>query len=189
MYRIAAARSFLLRLPPPAADDSWPSFRGPTGDGQDPGRPWRACHLEREDNIVWKTPIHDKGWSSPVVWGKQIWMTTARDDGKELWAVCVDREAARSFMTSSCSTSRSQHRCPIQRIATPRQRRWSRRAGFTSISASPAPPAWTRQRPRFCGRGAIWLAITGAGRAPRRSCTKTCSSSPLTATISSTWLP
>ncbi len=47
------------------------------------------------DNIVWKTAIHDKGWSSPVIWGKQIWMTTALADGKELWAVCVDRDSGK----------------------------------------------------------------------------------------------
>jgi len=43
------------------------------------------------ENIVWKTPIHDAGWSSPVIWGRQIWLTTARPDGRELFAVCLDR--------------------------------------------------------------------------------------------------
>src|SRR5207253_285501 len=26
-----------------------------------------------------KTAIHGKGWSSPVVWGNQVWMTTAEE--------------------------------------------------------------------------------------------------------------
>jgi len=43
-----------------------------------------------DSNIKWKTEIHDKGWSSPVVYGNQIWVTTAKQDGKELFAVCVD---------------------------------------------------------------------------------------------------
>jgi len=36
------------------------------------------------ENVRWKTPIHDKGWSSPVVWGDQVWLTTAREDGKQM---------------------------------------------------------------------------------------------------------
>jgi len=38
----------------------------------------------------WKTAIHDEGWSSPVVWGDQIWVTSGRKDGSELFALCVD---------------------------------------------------------------------------------------------------
>jgi outer membrane protein assembly factor BamB len=44
-----------------------------------------------DKNVVWKTAVHDKGWSSPVVWGDQVWLTTAKADGSELFAVCVDR--------------------------------------------------------------------------------------------------
>ena len=29
--------------------------------------------------MKWKTAIHDKGWSSPVIWGNQAWLTTATD--------------------------------------------------------------------------------------------------------------
>lgn len=45
-----------------------------------------------KDHVRWKTAIHDRGWSSPVVWGDQIWITTATEDGTKLYAVCVDRE-------------------------------------------------------------------------------------------------
>src|SRR5262249_12818569 len=77
-----------------AAGETWPQFRGPRGEGRTDavGLPVRWGEKE---NIVWKTPIHDKGWSSPVVWGGQVWMTTARADGKELFAVCVDRETGK----------------------------------------------------------------------------------------------
>lgn len=47
--------------------------------------------LKIDDSVIrWKTEIHDKGHSSPVVFGNQVWVTTARDDGKELYAVCID---------------------------------------------------------------------------------------------------
>ena len=42
------------------------------------------------ENVRWKTAIHGKGWSSPVVLNNQIWLTTAPEDGKELFAMCLD---------------------------------------------------------------------------------------------------
>lgn len=41
-------------------------------------------------NIAWKTPIPGKGWSSPVVYADEVWMTTATPDGKEMYAICTD---------------------------------------------------------------------------------------------------
>ena len=43
-----------------------------------------------DSGFKWKTEIHGKGWSSPVIYENQIWITTATEDGKELYAVCVD---------------------------------------------------------------------------------------------------
>jgi outer membrane protein assembly factor BamB len=48
-----------------------------------------------QKNVKWKTPIHGKAWSSPVIWGAQIWLTTATEDGRELFALCVDRETGK----------------------------------------------------------------------------------------------
>lgn len=42
------------------------------------------------ENIVWKTPIKGIGWSSPVVYGDQIWVTSADRQGKWMSAFCVD---------------------------------------------------------------------------------------------------
>ncbi|MHC4518625.1 MAG: family 16 glycoside hydrolase, partial [Planctomycetota bacterium] len=70
----------------------WNQFRGPHGDGKSLTKDLPAEFSETK-NVRWKTPIHDKGWSSPVVWGDQIWLTTGRQDGSELFAVCVDLES------------------------------------------------------------------------------------------------
>lgn len=75
-----------------AADDlNWPEFRGPRGDGvsTSTGLPIR---WDETNQVTWKTAIHGRGWSSPVVWGHQLWLTTATPDGHELWALCIDRE-------------------------------------------------------------------------------------------------
>jgi outer membrane protein assembly factor BamB len=74
-----------------AQELDWPEFRGPRGDGTSAssGLPLRWGDSQ---NVRWKTPIPGRAWSSPVVWGRQIWVTTATEDGRELSVVCVDRE-------------------------------------------------------------------------------------------------
>jgi outer membrane protein assembly factor BamB len=62
-----------------SAADSWPGFRGPTGDGLATGKNVPTQWSEKGDkqeNIRWKTAIHGRGWSSPVVLGNQAWVTT-----------------------------------------------------------------------------------------------------------------
>ncbi len=74
---------------PLIAADHWPQYRGPHGNGISDSQNVPITWSETE-NIRWKVPIHDKGWSSPVVWGDQIWLTTARADGKAFYAMCLD---------------------------------------------------------------------------------------------------
>ncbi len=75
-----------------AAEENWPEFRGPHGDGHSDATGLPLTWSETE-NIRWKTPIHGKAWSSPVIWGQQVWLTTATEDGKHLYAVTVDRDS------------------------------------------------------------------------------------------------
>ncbi len=74
------------------AADNWPQFRGPNGDGLAVSKTAPTKWSETE-GVRWKTAIHDKGWSSPVVWGNQVWLTTAKENGTELFAVCLDRKS------------------------------------------------------------------------------------------------
>jgi outer membrane protein assembly factor BamB len=69
-------------------DQNWTHFRGSdlSGISGAKGIPFKWD----DSTIKWKTEIHDKGYSSPVVYGNQIWITTATSDGKELYAVCID---------------------------------------------------------------------------------------------------
>ena len=86
--------TFFFIAPCSMAEKPWNQFRGPDGNGKT-----TATNLPIEfnetKNVRWKTPIHDQGWSSPVVWGNQIWLTTALESGKELFAICVDRESGK----------------------------------------------------------------------------------------------
>ena len=58
------------------AGANWPAWRGPEGSGVSTEKnlpvEWAA-----DKNILWKTPIDGRGHSSPVVWGKRIFLTPA----------------------------------------------------------------------------------------------------------------
>jgi outer membrane protein assembly factor BamB len=76
------------------AADTWPQFRGPSGDGISDAKNLPLTWSDTQ-NVKWKTPVHGKAWSSSVVWGSQVWMTTATPEGKELYAICLDRDTGK----------------------------------------------------------------------------------------------
>ncbi|HSH94792.1 MAG TPA: PQQ-binding-like beta-propeller repeat protein, partial [Roseimicrobium sp.] len=105
----------------------WPEWRGPGGLGQSAeiGLP-----VEWGDgtNIAWKVELPGRGWSSPVIDGKQVWMTTAIEtmakpedaerrlkantgnqplvllEKVEFLAICVDRDSGKIIKTVSLLT-------------------------------------------------------------------------------------
>ena len=76
------------------AETNWPQFRGPTGQGVSDAAGLPVKWGETE-NVAWKTAIHGKAWSSPVVWGDQVWLTTATEDGRHLSVLCVDKNSGK----------------------------------------------------------------------------------------------
>ena len=72
MFALAVAAAVAAR----AGDTNWPGWRGVEGSGvsSEKGLPleWDAAK-----NIVWKTAIPGLGHSSPIIWGKFIFLTTA----------------------------------------------------------------------------------------------------------------
>jgi outer membrane protein assembly factor BamB len=65
---------------PAAAQDAtafdWPQFRGPGGQGHSSESGLPLTWGEGK-NVAWKTPVPGLGWSSPVVAGGRVWLTTA----------------------------------------------------------------------------------------------------------------
>jgi outer membrane protein assembly factor BamB len=59
---------------------NWPQFRGPGSRGvaENANLPdrWSATQ-----NVAWKTDIPGRGWSSPIVWGDRIFLTTVINTG------------------------------------------------------------------------------------------------------------
>jgi outer membrane protein assembly factor BamB len=72
----AALALWLVSLPAMA---DWPQFRGPQGSGvADTGS--FPTSWDQKRNIAWKTAIPGLGWSSPVVAGNKIFLTTVVND-------------------------------------------------------------------------------------------------------------
>lgn len=94
MIRIFLVLVLLMSIPLAKAAENWPQFRGPDGDGHSDAR-GLPLQWSESQNVVWKTAIHDRGWSSPVIYGKQIWLTSATKDGKQLFVICIDRDTGK----------------------------------------------------------------------------------------------
>ena len=150
----------------------WNQFRGPHADGASAtAKP--PIQFGDKENVLWKTPIHGKGWSSPVVWDQQIWLTTAPADGTELFAVCVNLNSGqiehdlRVFEVADpefCHPTNSYASCtPVVEGGA-----------YSSPLAPTAPPASTLRLVKNCGSAAILSAIISAAPPPRPFCTAIC---------------
>jgi outer membrane protein assembly factor BamB len=70
-------------------EKGWTHFRGSNLDGISNNTGTQSIWND-STNVTWKTEIHGKAWSSPVVLNNQIWVTTATEDGTEMFALCID---------------------------------------------------------------------------------------------------
>ena len=85
-----------------ARGEDWPQFRGPGGQGHsaEQGVP---LEWSESRNVVWKTAVPGLGWSSPVVAGGRVWLTTATEEPRQqgrvsLRAVAFDAATGREVV-------------------------------------------------------------------------------------------
>src|SRR5213593_3290913 len=108
-HRITSAVfSLFLALSPFAArTEDWPQFRGPTGQGHSAERGLPLDWSESR-NLMWKTPVPGRGWSSPVVAGGRVWLTTSvKANGASLRAVAYDVDSGREAVNVEVFRMRS----------------------------------------------------------------------------------
>ena len=67
---------------PAGANDNWPHFRGPTLNAAVADNPDLPEQWSRTENVEWVTDIPGLGWSSPVVWGQRVFLTTVTAVGQ-----------------------------------------------------------------------------------------------------------
>jgi outer membrane protein assembly factor BamB len=98
-----------------AALQNWPSFRGPNAAGVADGDALPTeWDVSAKDNLKWMTEIPGLGLSSPVIWGKRLFVTTAiggssdlkvglygdiepvKDDSvHSFWLYCLDKKTGK----------------------------------------------------------------------------------------------
>ena len=79
-----------------AQQTNWTHFRGSNLDGISSNQ-HVPISWNDTTNILWKSDIRGKGWSSPVVFGNQVWVTTAAVDGKEMAGICLDLKSGNTI--------------------------------------------------------------------------------------------
>src|SRR5262245_57174268 len=98
--------------------EDWPCFRGPTGQGisSEKGLPtqWSAT-----ENVAWKTKIPGEGWSSPIVYGDRLFVTTATDKGTICRVLCLDRKGGKVLWDRKVFDQKPGSRRPKNSFATP----------------------------------------------------------------------
>lgn len=105
-----------------AQESNWTHFRGSHLNGISDVTT-APVHWNDSTNILWKTDIAGKGWSSPVVFGDQVWVTTATREGKDMSGICLDLNTGKIiyeiklFQPDHCKSKR-QGPADFQRISS-----------------------------------------------------------------------
>lgn len=99
---VVTASQFLLSCT--SNTQNWTHFRGSNMDGH-ANVETAPLHWSDTENIMWKVPVKGLGWSSPVVYGNQVWLTSAAKDGKEFYALCYDIETGKLLSEQTIFTA------------------------------------------------------------------------------------
>ena len=74
--------------------ENWPQFRGPDGQGHS-SETSIPTTWSGTNSIAWKTPVPGDSWSSPIVYGRYVIVTTATKNGESCRVLAMDRDSGR----------------------------------------------------------------------------------------------
>jgi hypothetical protein len=86
----------LLGLNANLKPEDWPGWRGPTRQGIS-GEKGIPLHWSPTENIAWKTKIPGLGWSSPIVYGERVFVTSATEEGSRAGSFVLTGQLERLF--------------------------------------------------------------------------------------------
>jgi outer membrane protein assembly factor BamB len=116
---IAAAVCWSAAVHAAGSGENWTSYRGPADQGYC-GSAALPVRWSEGENVVWKTPLPGKAWSSPVIWDDRIWLTTATEDGTQLSAICVAKGSGKILHTKALRMVAAPQYChPFNSYASP----------------------------------------------------------------------
>src|SRR3954447_558290 len=104
MDALAIARTMFclvsLLLVPAARGTDWPTWRGPQGTGVAPADTRLPATWSEKENVRWRTPLPDRGNSTPVVAGDRVFVTQATEVDHRRTVMCFDRATGKLLWQS-----------------------------------------------------------------------------------------
>jgi len=98
--------------------ENWPQFRGPTHQGLSAERSIPS-HWSSTSNVLWKTAIPGESWSSPIVWGDRVFVTTATENGQSCRILSLDRKSGKVLWDKEVFRQQPRHKQARNTFATP----------------------------------------------------------------------
>jgi len=98
--------------------ENWPQFRGPTLQGISPEKNL-PIHWSATEHVLWKTSIPGAGWSSPIVWDNQIFVTSATDEGAAFHVMAVNARTGKILWDKEVGRQVPGHKQRRNSYATP----------------------------------------------------------------------
>ncbi|MDC0258884.1 PQQ-binding-like beta-propeller repeat protein [Verrucomicrobiales bacterium] len=77
------------------ADENWPVWRGPRGDGTVENAPNLPTAFDITTDTVWKTPIDGIGHASPIIWENRIFLVSANEEKETRSLICLERTSGK----------------------------------------------------------------------------------------------
>jgi outer membrane protein assembly factor BamB len=95
VYSLTSSLS-LLACVSAAHAENWPEFRGPGRQGisTETNLPLK---WNQNENILWKSAIPGDSWSTPIIWGDRVFLTTATEEGQSCRILCLEATSGKTL--------------------------------------------------------------------------------------------
>ncbi|MFO0879060.1 MAG: PQQ-binding-like beta-propeller repeat protein [Gemmataceae bacterium] len=97
--------------------EDWPGWRGPRGDGTstEKGIPTR---FSPSNQVRWKVELPGSGYSSPIVVGDRIFVTTCLEESGDRVLLCLDRKTGKTLWSRTVLTAPLEGKHPLNSFAS-----------------------------------------------------------------------
>ena len=156
--------SFLIGAVSLSAQSEWPQFRGPDGQGHAAAGGGVPLEWSETRNVVWKVPVPGRGWSSPVISGGRIWLTTSVTEGGgvSLRALSIDAATGRQLLnvevfrlsSANLKNPKNSHASPTPIVEGNRVYVHFGGEGTAALDASSGAIVWAKKFPYASQHGA-----------------------------------
>src|SRR5438046_3175924 len=103
-----SALGFILLLLSARAEN-WPQWRGPlfNGSSTETGLPVK---FSKTNNVKWSVELPGPSAATPIIWGDRVFISSAHQQKKSLWALCLDRKSGQTLWEQEVAPGYSQDR-------------------------------------------------------------------------------